>query len=283
MENEKAGQVDYHYGFYAAIHFDYEFLNLKITLQQELELGDQPVRVDMVVIKRNRRRALSDPIGRAFKGRNILEYKSPRKSLTINDFYKVQGYACIYKSLSKRVNAIPIEDLTITIFCHMYPRKMFADLKKEGFNLEEVRGGIYYVRGPLFIFTQIVVISRLPEGEYEELKILAPKAKKEDVAKFLDKASKNPSDHVSAILRVSMAANEDLYQKLGVEGPMKDVFESIFHKELSAAKNEGWTAGRNEERANIISRMLAGGMTPQQIADIIALPLSEVLALSGGA
>ena len=88
---------------------------------------------------------------------------------------------------------------------------------------------------------------------------------------------------------------------------MKDVFESIFHKELSAAKNEGWTAGRNEgwtagrdegwvagrnegwvagrneERANIISRMLAGGMTPQQIADIIALPLSEVLALSGGA
>ncbi len=87
MENEKAGQVDYHYGFYAAIHFDYEFLNLKITLQQELELGDQPVRVDMVVIKRNRRRGLSDPIGRAFKGRNILEYKSPRKSLTINDFY----------------------------------------------------------------------------------------------------------------------------------------------------------------------------------------------------
>ena len=129
--------------------------------------------------------------------------------------------------------------------------------------------------GPSCVSTQIVVISRLPEGEYEEFKILAPNAKKADVLRFFEKASKNPSEHVNAILRISMAANQELYQKLEEEGPMKDVFKNIFHKELAEERAEG--------RADIISRMLAGGMTPQEVANLIALPLAEVLALRGEA
>ena len=53
------------------------------------------------------------------------------------------------------------------------------------------------------------------------------------------------------------------------------------------ARDEAWRAGeakgRREGEANIITRLLAGGMTPEQISDIIALPLAEVLALRGGA
>lgn len=56
---------------------------------------------------------------------------------------------------------------------------------------------------------------------------------------------------------------------------MKDVFKNIFHKELAEERAEG--------RADIISRMLAGGMTPQEVANLIALPLAEVLALRGEA
>ena len=138
MENDKIPQVGYHYGFFAAIHFDYEVVQLKLSFQQELELGDKPIRLDMVIIKRSRGRALKDSIGRFIKRHNILEYKSPRKSLSIDDFYKVQGYACIYKSLARTVNAISIADLTVSIFCHMYPRKMFADLRGVGFTIEEV-------------------------------------------------------------------------------------------------------------------------------------------------
>ena len=307
MESEKAGQVEYHYGFYAAIHFDYDVARLDLTFRQEHELGDRPVRLDMAIVKRNKERRLTDPIGRAFKKHNILEYKSPGDSLSIDDLYKVQGYACIYKSLGKTVNAIPIEELAVSIFCHAYPRKLFALLKATGFSVEGPHEGIYHVEGPLCVPTQVVAISRLPGGGYEELKILAPNAKREDVVRFLDRASQGPSEHASAILRVSMAANKALYQKLREEGPMRDVFEDIFHKELAKertegltegrregltegrreglteGRREGLTEGRREERANIISRMLAGGMTPEQISDLIALPLAEVLALRGGA
>ena len=69
MESERSGQVDYHYGFYAAVHFGYEIAHLKLSFQQELELGEQPIRLDMLIIKRNRRKTLKDPIGRPFKRR----------------------------------------------------------------------------------------------------------------------------------------------------------------------------------------------------------------------
>ena len=156
---------------------------------------------------------------------------------------------------------------------------MFADLKNVGFTVEETHEGICSITGSLCVPAQIVVIPRLPEGEYEEFKILAPKAKRKDVVRFLDKASKHPGEHASAILRVSMAANQELYRKLvGEEGSMKDVFESIFHKELLEKESRG----RSEGRADIISRMLKRGMTPEQVADLIALPVAEVLALRGG-
>ena len=287
MEDERNGQVEYHYGFYAAIYFDYDVARLDLSFRQELELGDKPIRLDMAVIRRNKRRALTDPIGRFFRKHTILEYKSPGVTLNIDGFFKAQGYACIYKSLGGTVNAIPIEDLAVSIFCHAYPRKMFAILQASGFSIEEVHKGVYHVAGPLCVPAQVVVISRLSDGEYEELKILAPKAKREDVVRFLDRASQDPSEHVSAILRVSMAVNKALYQQLEEEGPMKDVFEEIFHKTLAAkeakGRSEGRREGRSEERADIISRMLAKGMTPEQISDLIALPLAEVLALRGGA
>ena len=45
-------------------------------------------------------------IGRIFRKHNIIEYKSPGASLSVNDFYKVYGYACIYQSNTDRIKGI---------------------------------------------------------------------------------------------------------------------------------------------------------------------------------
>ena len=84
MEDDRARQIEYHYGFYAAIHFDYDIVHLELSFQQELELGDKPVRLDMLIVRRSRRRGFRDPIGQFLKRHNILEYKSPGKSLMIS-------------------------------------------------------------------------------------------------------------------------------------------------------------------------------------------------------
>ena len=260
MGEIKSGQVEYHYGFYAAIRYDYE--PARLSIEQEYELGEQPIRLDMLIVRRRGSRVLKDPVGRFFRDHNILEYKSPTDALSIDDFYKVQGYACIYKSLGRRVDAIPIEGMSVSIFRHAYPREMFAALRRRGCTVEEVSGGIYYVDGPLCVPAQVVVISRL-EG-YEELRILSPGASKEDVRQFIERTLQRPSDHVRAILRVSLAANRELYQELEEEGQMKDVFERVFHKELAEAKaagrNEGWAAGRNEGALAMLILLVQDGL-----------------------
>ena len=43
-------------------------------------------------------------IGRIFRQHNIIEYKSPEDHLNIDDFYKVYGYTCIYKTEVEKVN-----------------------------------------------------------------------------------------------------------------------------------------------------------------------------------
>ena len=49
-------------------------------------------------------------IGRIFRRHNIVEYKSPKDSLSVDDFYKVYGYACFYKSDVKTAESVDIEE-----------------------------------------------------------------------------------------------------------------------------------------------------------------------------
>lgn len=53
-----------------------------------------------------------------------IEYKSPTDSLSIDDFYKVYGYACFYKSDTTAVDEIPSEEITITFVCKRFPRNL---------------------------------------------------------------------------------------------------------------------------------------------------------------
>ena len=70
-------------------------------------------------------------IGRIFRKHNIIEYKSPDDYLSIDDFYKVYVYACVYKADARAVNMIQIQDLTISLVCSKYPRKLMNHLNLE--------------------------------------------------------------------------------------------------------------------------------------------------------
>ena len=50
---------------------------------QEHELGEEPVRMDMLLLKLEDT-PLTDPIGSFFREHNVLEYKSPEDRLTVS-------------------------------------------------------------------------------------------------------------------------------------------------------------------------------------------------------
>ena len=80
-----------------------------------------PLRIDTLIIKKEKDAEIQKQIGRIFKRYNILEYKSPEKSHTVNSFFKVVSYAGLLQSNTQREQEIPPEEITITLIGDRYP------------------------------------------------------------------------------------------------------------------------------------------------------------------
>ena len=252
---EETGKVEYHYGFYGAVRAEYEPTNVKMEYLQEHELGNEPIRMDMLILKHDRT-PLTDPIGSFFKTHNVLEYKSPRDSLSIDDFYKAQGYALIYKGMGKTIDAVPVEELTVSLFRHVYPRELFAKLKERGFSIDQVHPGVYHVTGAVSVPAQVVITSRLPKGKYEAFRALAKDVTKEDMMKLLQlvEADEDPMmvEYIRAVLNVSIALNAALFDEIKKEGIMTEAINKIFQKEFAKERNEGRQEGFLEALSGLV-------------------------------
>ena len=112
----------------------------------EYPLTAEPLRIDVVIIKKSRDISIKKNIASIFRKVNILEYKSPDAYISVKDFYLVYGYACLYLVL----NEVDITDLTLTFVSSRYPRELLAHLREgRGFMVEEKRPGIYNIRGDI--------------------------------------------------------------------------------------------------------------------------------------
>lgn len=252
----ETGKIQYHEGFYGAIKAQYEPTRIEFTFLQELELGNEPIRMDMLVIKHNVGDTLGDAIGRFFKTHNVIEYKSPEDSLSVDDFYKAQGYALIYKGLDRKVNEIPIGEMTVSIFRHAYPRKMFETLEEDGLQIEEKYPGVYYVTGASSVQTQVVVTSRLAEGSYPVFKVLAKGFTREDVEKLLmtvqEMDDPNYADYIKAVLNVSIAIDQPIFEIIKKEGSvMGEAVERLFREEIEQTEARGRLAQAKETALNL--------------------------------
>ena len=96
-DNLETVSIQWHPGFYGAAEI--EFLSNKGDLEfwREFNLSKEPVRMDLLIIKKLTDVKIKNEIGHIFKKLNVAEYKSPDDALTIDDYYKTIGYACLYK------------------------------------------------------------------------------------------------------------------------------------------------------------------------------------------
>ena len=111
-------------------------------------LSKKPLQIDELVIKVHDNEKIQKNIGRIFRKHNIVEYKSPKDYLSVDDFYKVYGYTCFYKADTAQADSIAIHDITITFVCHRYPRSLMRHLTEErGYEIHREEDGIYYITG----------------------------------------------------------------------------------------------------------------------------------------
>ena len=241
-------RIDWHAGFAGGLELSFRKYSKQIDIDREYELTKQSPRIDFIVIKKAPATVIDNAVGRAFRKYNIIEYKNPNDALNIDVIWKCIGYAGLYKGLGGTVDAIPEDELTITIFRSSYPRKLFGQIKKSRHkDIENPYPGVYLLKGFGPIPIQVVVTRQLTDETFLALKVMMHGASEVDVRHFITETrklkGKGVKNDADAVLVVSAAANKDLYRKIGKESEMNDVLEEILKDKIDASNAEAEKRG----------------------------------------
>jgi hypothetical protein len=269
--------IQWHPAFYAAAGIELKENIEELELIPEYNLSKEPIRIDLLIIKANPKAGMiKNEIGHIMKRYNVLEYKSPKDGMSIDDFYKTVGYACLYKGYGAMVNQIPLQELTVSLFRASYPRELFSALEREGHEIEEKYPGIYYVTNKLPFPAQIVVTSELRKETHSCLRILSDNAEKEDVERFLEQAKgmKSPGErnNIDSVLQVSVSANHDLYEDIRRNVVMCQALEELMKDVIDERVDN---AENTLQMANIRNIMDSFGVSAEQAMDALKIPSNK--------
>jgi len=98
------GKTQWHTAFFQAIQqelFDYRD---SLEFKYEHPLAEEPLRIDLLIIKKPKNLTINKNIARIFRADNLLEYKSPGDYLAVSDFLKVNAYANLYAAITPSVD-----------------------------------------------------------------------------------------------------------------------------------------------------------------------------------
>ncbi|MBT9776372.1 3-isopropylmalate dehydrogenase [Clostridium sp. MCC353] len=258
--------LQWHAAFQAALQFelmeDREFLQFL----KEYNLSEKPLQIDTLIIKLEPGRKVKKSLGRIFRQYNVVEYKSPSDYLSVNDFYKVMGYACLYQSDTEKVMEIRPEDLTVTLISSHYPREMIRYLGGQyGITVTSAYPGIYYVEGLLFPI-QILVTKNLSKEEHVWLSRLRCdleiKKDIEPLARAYEGKQKNPL--YAAVMDLIIRANRKQYE----EGKkMCEALRELFADELEQGVRHGVELGMEKGIQAMILDNMEEGVTAERICE----------------
>ena len=237
MEPKKKSVIYWHPAFFANIQIELKDEADKLTFENEHHLSKKPMQIDVLIIKKEKAGQIRKNIGKIFKKHNVIEYKSPGRSLGIDDFYKVYGYACFYKADVVYADAIPAKEVTITFVSERFPRKLIRHLRTvKKYDVEKAEDGIYNVKGDVFSI-QILVTRELSEKENLWLKSLTNNLKEpENVRQLIEDYQKNQeNDLYRSALEAIMHANQKVFEE--VNG-MSDIFMEIVQEKFDRKLKE---------------------------------------------
>lgn len=270
----KAEKLQWHPAFCAATELELRQDLDVLELIPEYNLSKKPLQIDLVIIKKmDWRRTLQNEIGHIMRGHNILEYKGPGDELTIDSFFKVIGYASLYKAQGIAVNKIPVSEVTVSFFRNAYPKALFLELKKEGYILKKMYPGIYYVRGKVPFPVQVVVTSQLERKAHCSLRVLTTQVEMQDAELFLEQIhyleSKNERSNIDSVLQVSVNANKQVYSLLRRQNEMCEALRELMKDEIEKELENKLEQGEKLQLIRQVIKKLQKGNSVEETADML--------------
>ena len=278
MAKEETKNLQWHPAFYAGIQIELEEERDKLIFENEHQLSTKPLEIDVLIIKKQEGVQIQKNIGRIFRGHYIVEYKSPEDSLNIDDFYKVLGYACFYKSDSRSVDLIKAEEITVSFVVKRFPREMIKHLQDTR-KLQVVKfdEGIYHISGELFPI-QIIHTSRLSKENNFWLRNLTNDLRTREEAKnLLVRYEERQKENLyQSMMDIIVKANIELFEEVD---DMCDALMEIVRPKVEAKVKEALQEGRLMEKSELIRKTFAKGMSVEEIAYLFDEPVETFLKL----
>lgn len=270
----KAEKLQWHPAFCAATELELRQDLDVLELIPEYNLSKKPLQIDLVIIKKmDWKRTLQNEIGHIMRGHNILEYKGPGDELTIDSFFKVIGYASLYKAQGIAVNKIPASEVTVSFFRNAYPKALFQELKKEGYILKKMYPGIYYVRGKVPFPVQVVITSQLERKAHCSLRVLTTQVEMQDAELFLEQIhyleSKNERSNIDSVLQVSVNANKQVYSLLRRQNEMCEALRELMKDEIEKELENKLEQGEKLQLIRQVIKKLQKGNSVEETADML--------------
>lgn len=265
--------LQWHPAFFAGIQIEFSEEKEKLTFENEHQLGTKPKQIDVLIIKKESENELRKNIGKIFRKFNIIEYKSPKDYLSIDDFYQVYGYACFFKADTKKVDEIKAEEITITFVCKRKPKKLIKHLKaKRGFRIEG-KDGIYMIYGDFFPM-QIILTSKLSDTENFWLRYLTDDLQSvEEANKILDKYEGHQKENLhKSVMNIIVNANREVFKEAK---EMCEALRELMKEELEEREKVGeWNV-----KIHLIQTKLSKGKTVEAIAEDLEDTVENILKL----
>jgi hypothetical protein len=256
------------------LHIEYKN---SLDFKYEYQLTSEPLRVDLLIIKKPPGLDIHKNIARIFRSDNLVEFKSPGDYLSVKDFLKVYAYAYLYAAITPEVE---LSGVTLTFVEQRHPRELIRYLTEERkYGVEERGPGIYVVKGD-YLPMQIIETKRLSAGENLWLKSLTNDLETGAAGVILE-AGKGAARKaaVSAYLDVVVRANPEVFLEAWSMANGTKTFEEVF---TEAGIIPQWIEQGEEKKALAIARnLLAKGWAVEEVAETTDLPLEKVRSLVG--
>jgi len=278
-----SGKNLWHPAFVDAMRMELFDYRDSLEFKYEHPLNTEPLRIDLLIIKKPKDLIIDKNIARIFRSDNIFEYKSPGDYLAVNDFMKVYAYANLYAAITPNVD---FADITLTFVERRRPRKLLKYLTEtRGYKAEETSPGIYLVTGD-YLPIQIIESGKLSERENLWLKSLVKDLSAVNVGSILDKAQKlRDKAQLGAYLYMLSRANpRSFLEAKNMARRKRETFEEVFTEAglIPEWIERGRVQGLEQGLETAARNAMAKGLPVDVIHDITGLPKNviEQLAVS---
>jgi len=242
-------RIAWHPAFVQAIQQELEDYLDVLTFESEHQLTTEPLKIDVLIIKKKKNVVIKKNIAQIFRAFNVVEYKSPRDRVTIEDYHKTQCYGRLYAALNK----VDINEMSVTVVATHHPRKLLSFLKNQ-YTVQHTQPGIYLVNGDTCP-TQVIVSEKLPEEDNLWLNSLRDDLSTAQLERFaLSKEPKLPLDaYIQVIGEANAEALEDLHMQKKKGVILTEKLDAYFTEKygpqfIAQGEVRGEAKGRAEER-----------------------------------